>query len=265
MNVFIIEMKAHRKSLIIWCIGVIMMVGSSMAKYVGMSLSGGSMNEFMDSLPKSLQAIWGLGSLDLSTVIGYYGVIFFYLLLMATIHAVMLGANIISKEERDKTTEFLLAKPISRNAVITSKLMASIINIVIFNIVTLVSSILFVNQYGNGASVTAEILLLMAGMFILQLIFLFIGTAVAAVSNNVKIVTSLSTGILLITFMFSVIVDLSEKLEILKYFTPFKYYDAKNLLQDGHLDPVFLVLSIGIIVTLSIVTYLFYNKRDLNT
>ena len=35
---------------------------------------------------------------------------FFILLLMATIHAAMLGATIIAKEERDKTSEFLFVK-----------------------------------------------------------------------------------------------------------------------------------------------------------
>ena len=44
---------------------------------------------------------------------------------MATVHAAMLGADIISKEERDKTAEFLFVKPISRNKIIISKLLGS--------------------------------------------------------------------------------------------------------------------------------------------
>ena len=53
----------------------------------------------MADMPKSLQAIMGTNSLDLSSVIGYYGLLYLYLVVMAGIHASMLGANIISKEE----------------------------------------------------------------------------------------------------------------------------------------------------------------------
>ena len=114
------------------------------------------MNELFAQMPKSMQTIFGIGTFDLSKASGYYGMLFLYLLLMATIHAAMLGADIISKEERDKTSEFLLVKPISRNKIITSKLLAALINIIIFNIITLVSSIIIVGKYSKGEAVSGR-------------------------------------------------------------------------------------------------------------
>ena len=114
MNMFRREMKSNRTSLILWCIGILFMVGVGMGKYT-LSNTGISLNDVMADMPKSLQAIMGTNSLDLSSAIGYYGLLYLYLVVMATIHASMLGANIISKEERDKTVEFLLVKPISRS------------------------------------------------------------------------------------------------------------------------------------------------------
>ncbi|MBZ9609673.1 ABC transporter permease [Clostridium estertheticum] len=131
MNVFIVEMRAHRKGLIIWAFGILFMVVAGMGKYVALSVSGQSMNDLFDQMPKSMQKIFGIGSFDLSKASGYYGMLFLYLALMATIHAAMLGADIISKEERDKTAEFLLSKPISRNKIITSKLLAAFVNVLI--------------------------------------------------------------------------------------------------------------------------------------
>lgn len=263
MNVFIREMKANRKSLIIWCISMLLLIASSMGKYVGLSASGQSINDLMAQMPKSLQAIIGTGTFDLSKASGYYGLLFLYLVLMATIHATMLGANIISKEERDKTAEFLFVKPISRNKIITSKLLAALVNILIFNIVTLVSSIVMVEKYSKGEAISAEIVILMIGLFILQLIFLFIGTGIAAVSKNPKTATSLSTGILLITFMLSVAIDMNSRIENLKYLTPFKYYEAKNLMHQRGFDAVYAILSAVIIAVLFSTTYVFYKKRDL--
>ncbi|MGA9226437.1 MAG: ABC transporter permease subunit, partial [Mesobacillus sp.] len=102
------------------------------------------------------------------------------------------------------------------------------------------------------------------GMFILQLIFLLIGTAVAAIFKQAKKANSLSTGILLIFFILSIAIDMNEKLEGLKYFTPFKYYDAKDLLNEGNFDSVYLTLSIMLILILTAATYHFYRKRDMN-
>ncbi|MCH6268751.1 ABC transporter permease subunit, partial [Neobacillus citreus] len=172
MNIYVRELKSHRKSLIIWCIGVFLMVVSGMQKYAGLSSSGQSLNDLFQDMPKSLQVVMGVGELDMNKVSGYYGMLFIYLLLMATIHAAMLGATIISKEERDKTSEFLFVKPVSRTKIIIAKLLAAFTNILIFNLVTWGSSIVIVGKYADGESVNGDIAITMMGMFILQLLFM---------------------------------------------------------------------------------------------
>ena len=264
MNVFIVEMRAHRKGLIIWAFGIIFMVVAGMGKYVALSSSGQSMNEIFAKMPKSMQIIFGIAGFDVSKASGYFGMLFLYLAIMATIHAVMIGADIISKEESDKTAEFLLSKPVSRNKIITSKLLAALVNILVFNIVTLVSSIVVVGKYSKGEAVSSEIIILMGGMFILQLIFMFIGTAIAAACKHPKNATSISTAVLLITYLLSMAIDLSGKIGNLKYFTPFKYYEAKNLISDGGFQWNFVILSIVIILAMIKITYVCYKKRDLS-
>ncbi|HZK55454.1 MAG TPA: ABC transporter permease subunit [Desulfosporosinus sp.] len=264
MNVFMREMKANRKALIIWSIGVFLMVASSMVKYAGLQASGQSINDLLVSMPQSLKAIMGMGTFDLSTANGYYGVLFIYLAMLATIHATMLGATIISKEERDKTSEFLFLKPISRSKIITAKLLAAFVNVVIINLVMLVSSILMVQKYNHGEAFIGEITRLMLGMFILQLIFLLIGTALAAISKHPKTAPSHATGILLFTFILSMAIDMNSRIENLKYLTPFKYFDAKNVNSSVGFEPVFVILSASLIVVLLSTTYVFYRKRDLN-
>lgn len=264
MNIFLREMKAHRKSLIIWCIFVLLMVVSGMGKYMAYSASGQSINEIIRQMPKSVRLILGFGSFDVSKASGFYGMLFFYLAIMATIHASMLGAAIISKEERDKTSEFLFVKPVSRSKIITAKLLAAFTNVFIFNIVTTVSSIGIVGKYSKGEDVTGDIMKLMVGMFILQLIFMCIGTGVAAVSKNPKTSVGVAAGILFVAFILYKGIELNDKLESVKYLTPFKYYDAKDLMYSGRFQPVYLILSLVIIAGLLSVTYVFYRKRDLN-
>ena len=265
MNIFLKELKSYRKSLLFWSIGVFLMVASGMAKYEAYSSSGQSINDLIADLPKSLRAVMGFGVVDLSKISGYYSLLYIYLLLMATIHAAMLGASIIAKEERDKTAEFLFVKPVSRNTIIAAKLSAAFVNIVIFNLITLVSSITLIDKYNSaGEAVNGEIVLTQVGMFFLQMLFLVIGSALAAVKKKPKTAPSLATGILLLTYMLSIMIDLNEKIEGMKYFTPFKYFEAKNLMLGSSLEPIYIVISVIVTALLLIATFTFYKKRDLN-
>lgn len=265
MNIFIRELKAHRKSLITWCIGTFYMVAASMWKFGTEYSSNQSLSELISQLPEAVRVILGIrGSFDLSTAGGYYGLLYYYLVLMATIHSAMIGASIISKEEQNKTTEFIVAKPVTRNEIITSKLLAGFTNIFIFNMVTTLSSIIMVEYYNKGQSITKEIIMLMIGMFILQLIFLLVGTACAAIIKNPKMSLGVTLTILLFTFMLAKVIDMNSKLERLRYFTPIKYFDAEQLLLQGGFKPVFLVLCVVTIAILFSSSYVFYNKRDLN-
>lgn len=264
MNIFLREMKAYRKSLLFWSIGVIFLIASGMSKYGGLASSSESMNDLMASMPQSLQAIMGTGSLDMSKAIGYFGVLYLYLLLMTAVHAAMLGANMISKEERDKTAEFLFVKPVSRNKIISLKLLAAAVNLVIFLTIAWVTSYYMVAYYSEGESVGVDIANSMTAMFILQLLFLVIGSSIAAISKKPKKSVAIATGILLVTYIMSIAIDLNEKIEVMKYLTPFKYFEAKTVLTGEGLDVVFILLSLFLIAALTLVTFGTYKKRDLN-
>jgi len=175
----------------------------------------------------------------------------------------MLGADILSKEERDRTSEFLFVKPVSRDSVVTSKLLAALANIVIFNLVTLVLSIFIVGNYSHGENLTGEILKLMLGMFVLQLIYMAVGLGIAAISRKPKSATGVATGILLVTFLLSIVIQMDEKLDVLKFLTPFKYFEAKDILSTNGAEPAFIIISISLIILLLSVTYLAFRRRDL--
>ena len=93
--------------------------------------------------------------------------------------------------------------------------------------------------------------------------FMLIGTAIASVSKNPKTATGVSTAVLLITYILSIAIDVNSKLENLKYFTPFKYFEAKNLMAHDGFQASFVILSIIIISAMLGITYVFYKKRDL--
>ncbi|MDP3970571.1 MAG: ABC transporter permease subunit [bacterium] len=264
-NLYLQELTAHKKGLIGWSIGMILMVAGGMSKYQGYKQAGESVNDFMAGMPEGVLAVFGGGQLDLTQAVWFYALIFLYLLIMGAIHSAMLGAELIAKEERDNTCEFLYVNPISRTDIITAKLLAGVTNLVVLNLVTLVSSLLIVEAFNDGDSVTNQIFLMMIGLFFVQIIFLSIGMASAAVVKKPKLVSPIATGFMLSTFFLSMYIKIKGDYEWLQYFTPFHYFDGETIVKDNALNPTFIVLSIGIIIFMFSFTYFVFNKRDLNT
>lgn len=261
MNIYRRELRAHYKVLIVWLIWMVFLIISGMYKFK--ALSSNDANGLIKVFPKSLQVIFGISGFNLNTMIGAFGILFLYIILTATIHATMLGAEIISKEERDRTSEFLFPKPISRDIVITQKLLAAVTNIIVLNLVTLVASILTVAAFANNFSNNSMIIVLDTALLLMQLLFLSIGAVFAGLLKNSKASAAIATAILLGTYVMWVVIDLNKNLDLLKYLTPFKYFDASVIIKDGHLDPFYTTLSAIIIVVLITTTYLAFNKRDL--
>lgn len=263
MNVFIRELKANRKALIIWSISMFLLVLSGMAKYKAYSSAGAANALFLD-MPPSIKILLGFGSFDVTTISGFFALLFLYIELAAALHAALLGAGIIAKEERDKTTEYLMTKPVSRAAVITSKLMAALVNIIVINVVSLVSSIFVVAAYDKATDISVKISLFFLSMFIVQLIFLSFGAFLAAFMRNPKSSGSFAVAVLLIGFVISKLTDLTETLNFLNLFSPFKYFSYYKLEGGGGLNFTIVILSLVLVAVLTASTYYFYQRRDLN-
>ncbi|MBM6997406.1 ABC transporter permease subunit [Paenibacillus sp. DXFW5] len=263
MNIFRRELRAHRKGLIIWGVCLFLLVVSGMSKYSAYS-AGGASSEVFDALPQTMKALLGIGSFDVTQMSGFFAMLFLYIELTVAIHAVLLGSGIIAKEERDKTVEFLMAKPVSRGNVITAKLLASLVQVVILNLVTLVSSLVMVSAYNKGEAITGEILQFMTSLLLVQFIFLSMGTALSALLKRPKTAGSIATGILLGCFVISKITDLTDELDALNVLSPFKYFSYERIVKGEGIHAGIAALSVILVAVLVFATYSAYRKRELN-
>jgi ABC-2 type transport system permease protein len=261
LNIFLRELKDNLKALIIWSVCMFLTVLSGMGKYTAYSSGGNS--EVFDKMPHTMKALLGFGSFDVTTMSGFFALLFVYIALTAAIHAVLLGSGIIAKEERDKTTEFLMVKPVPRTTIITFKLLAALFNVVIINLVTLASSIAMVGVYNKGSDISGVIAMFFLSMFIIQLIFLSLGAMLSAVMKNPKASGSLAVGILMTSYIISKLTDLTDRVNVLNIFSPFKYFSYESILKGDGLSLGISLLSLFLAVAFSASTYFFYLKRDL--
>jgi Putative exporter of polyketide antibiotics len=262
MNIFIRELRANRKALIIWSVCMFLGVLSGMTKY--MAYSSGANNDVFEKMPDTMKALLGMGSFDVTAMSGFFAFLFSYIVVAVGIHAVLLGSGIIAKEEQDKTAEYLMVKPVSRTIIITSKLLAALVNIVVVNIVTLISSIVMVAAYNKGKDITGEVAMFFLSMFIIQLIFLSLGALIAAFMRNPKSSGSLGAGVLFGCYVISKVTDLTDKVNFLNVFSPFKYFSYYDIINGNGLSFGITVLSILLVAVFSASTYMFYRRRDLN-
>jgi ABC-2 type transport system permease protein len=262
MNIFLRELRANLKSLIIWCVimGLLIMVGT--AKF-GAFYNNPESLKLLDAMPPAMLDAMNLRAFNLTTVIGFFGIMFVYFGLLGAIAAAMWGSDMISKEERDRTVEFSLVLPVSRSRVITAKALAALVNCIVFVLICWAFSLISVRSYKPEPGFYSFLALEMEGMFVIELIFLGLGLLLGCAMKQYKLSGSTAVGIILVAYVVSVLSGMQKNLDFLKYFTPFKYFDPGEFLRTGALSGGYVLLSAAIVVVCVAAAYLFYNRRDL--
>ena len=262
MNIFVRELKANLKSLLIWGVIVILFVTIGISKFSAY-YNNPEMLAILDDMPPAMLAAFNMQAFNLTTVSGFFGVMFTYYALIVSIAAAMWGSDIISKEERDKTVEFSLTLPVTRSRLVTAKSMAALVNCIGLLLITWGASLVSAQSYQPDAGFYSFLALCMLALFIMQLIFLAVGIFLGCAMKQYKRASSVAVSLLLGTYFLSVVSGLNKNLEFLKYFSPFKYFDAGVLLRESKIDIAFVGLSLAIILVSMVGAYLTYAKRDL--
>ena len=262
MNIFVRELKANLRSLLVWGGIVTLFVTIGMAKFSAYE-GNPEMLAILDEMPPALLSALNMHAFNLTTISGFFGVMFTYFALILSIAAAMWGSDIISKEERDRTVEFSLTLPVTRSKVVTAKTLAALVNCIGLLLITWGITIFSARSYQPDSEFYGFLNLSMLALFIMQLVFLAVGILLGCAMKQYKRASSIAVSLLLGTYFLSIISGLNEKLEFLKYFSPFKYFDAGMLLHEARLDTAFVGLSVGIIVVSMAGAYYTYARRDL--
>lgn len=262
MNVYFRELRANRRSLILWCLGIAFLIAASMGKYAGMADAGDSLNELIAAMPASVSAVMSMDGLDLSDARSFFVVVYQFVLLMAAVHAAMLGAVIIAKEERDRTSEFLFVKPRTRAAVVTAKLLAALTVTAILNLFVFAVSAGIVGYYSDEPYM-GGLARMMLALFLLQLVFLALGAVCGAALGRGKASAGLATGILLFAYLLSAAIEINGDLQFFTALTPFQYFPARGMMLLGEFNAGYASLAASLAAALTAASFFLFQRRDL--
>lgn len=260
MNIIFQEFKSNLKSFVIWFVSLSALFFVASFEFE-MFQSDPRILEAMESFEFLFNALGGLP--DLTTASGYLSLVSLYLYIPLAIYSALLGSQIISKEEQKKTAEYLFTLPVSRNKVIISKLTVSLSYTILLNVLSMLVCLYSFGRFSTTLDTFSVFVFhLGVGILLTQIIFLSIGMVLSGVLKQYKRSGGITVGIVIGTFMISMLVGLAEKADVLKYITPFQYFSSTAMLE-GKFELVYIIITI-VIVSLSVGgLFFFYKKRDL--
>jgi|LGOV01.1.fsa_nt_gb ABC-2 type transport system permease protein len=262
MNIIKRELKANLKSYIIWIVSLALLFYAASTEYSVFAENEQVADALNNPTFQLMFQALGVEDINIITPEGYLSLMSFYIYLPLSIFAAIIGSGIISKEERDKTAEYVFTLPVTRRKVLFSKLVVSI-----FYTLTMTIGLLLFCYWAFGRIASSDnfapfIFNLTIGVFLTQMIFLSIGLLLSSVLKQYKKSGSITLGVLISTFMISMLTQITDKVDFLKYFTPFQYFNVNNMLAAEY-PMEFLILTFVIVTGCISGLFYFYNKRDL--
>jgi ABC-2 type transport system permease protein len=263
MNMFLHEMKAYRKSTIIWTCSLITLVVLFLSLFPSFSKEAQAFKEIMKGFPEPVRKAMGLSVDSMSSILGFYSYMFLYTTLCGAIQAMNLGTSIVSKEVRAKTADFLLTRPVTRSKIMTSKLMAALTCLVITNVIYLLASSIMVSFVATEKYSYKIFFMISITLFFVQLMFLALGIIISVLIPKIKSVLPISLGTVFAFFIIGMFIATTGD-DAMRYITPFKYFDANYIQKNSSYEVSFIIIGIGFIVAAITASYFVYSKKDVH-
>lgn len=264
MNMFLHELKAYRKSTIVWSISLVALVALFLSMFPSFSKDAEEFKQLLEGFPVELRKAIGLSVDSIATLLGFFSYAFLYIKLAGAIQAMNLGTSILSKEIREKTADFLLTKPVTRTQIVTSKLLAALVSLVLTNIVFISATLMIASLVAGNDFSRKTLLLVSITLFFIQIMFLVIGILISIVFPRIKSVISVSLGTVFGFFMLGMISSTTDDTG-LRFLTPFNYFDSAYIVKNMAYENSFLFVEIIFIIIAVGASYYMYVKKDVHS
>jgi ABC-2 type transport system permease protein len=263
MNIYKHEFKMSLRSVITWSVTLAILIFIFTSIFGSMADGATLLAEAMDKFPPELLTAFGMTNMDMSSVLGFFALAFLFCQVCLAIQAANAGISLLSVEERELTADFLLAKPVRRTQILTSKLLAAFTGLTITNAVVWISSFVFLNIYDNGQDIEYRALvILLLSIVLFQLFFLAVGMLISLLVKRVRSVTTFSMALVFGLYILNAFSSMmgGSSLEII---SPFKQFEANYIVKNAAYDTPLVLLSLMVTVISILGSYILYKRRNI--
>ncbi|MBR2712474.1 MAG: ABC transporter permease subunit [Bacilli bacterium] len=221
-----------------------------------------SMDEMMKTMPPEMLKAFNIDIASVDTAYGWLKTEgFMFILIIIGIFSAMLGSNIILKEENDKTIEYLGTMPITRNKILTNKVIVSITYIVLM--VVILGLFNYVSLLLSGDFDQKQFILLSITPLLAALPLFAINLFISMFIHKTRKTIAISFGMVFIFYILSILSELSTKVEFIKYFSIYTLCDIRNVISKVSINPLTILISLIITIVFICLSYIRYNKKEL--
>ncbi|MEP7204997.1 MAG: ABC transporter permease subunit [Candidatus Saccharibacteria bacterium] len=262
MNMFWREVANYRRATVIWTVTLSILVSGFLSIFPAFSRDAGAAQQILTHLPAAVRSALDLSLASFFTVYGFFSYLFTFVALAGAVQAMNLGVGLLSREDSGKTVDFLLTKPVSRQRVVTSKLLAGTLLLVATNLVFSTVALVMAKSVSAAAFSSRTFLLLSATLLLIQLFFLALGVLMSVIIPKIKSVIAIS---LPTVFSFFIIGTLGAIIgnDAVKYLSPFKFFDPGYIVGRAGYEPKFLMIEAAFILISLSLSYVIYLQKDI--
>lgn len=263
MNIFWREIKAFGKFTAIWTVAISAWIIILSLFFPAFYDNAAVITKALESYPEAVRNLIGLSQDSLSSFLGFYTFVFSGVVELGIIQAVILGASAIFKEVSGKTADFLFTRPATRRQIITSKLSASCISLLITTLVCFLVSGLMAALVSQDAINFKLLFMVSITLLFIQLLFMVIGTLSAVIFVKMKSAVALAIGALLVNqILFNIFKPVLG--EGVRYIIPIKYFDSEYIIKNASYEVSFIVITLLLIMVGVVLSLSIYEKKDVN-
>ncbi len=211
-----------------------------------------------ETIPKEMAKAFNMDMASWGEISGYYKTYFgFHIIIILAIFSCSMGSTIISNEEKDRTSEFLFSKPISRWSIFSTKVWAllSLISLS-FILQTLVAFGMFLSVVSNEINWGSLVEMHLNG-YILCLFFGVAGLFISQVISKIKNYMGPVVGLVMGSYFLHAIGKAIEETTWISKLSPFHYLGVDGI----HLLPI--IIFFGIILAMLFIAHKIFERKDI--
>lgn len=262
MTLFFQELRRDRIKLIVWTSVIAFMLVTSIVIYPQMTSQMNEMSEMFSQMGE-FSAAFNMDKISFGEYNGYFAVECGNVLgLGGAFFAALLGIAALAKEEKDRTAEFLLTHPVSRSFVVSSKIAAGLAELFLLNLAVSLFAILA--SLAIGQTIDAKLFfLVLLGYFLMQVEIFCVTFGISAFLHGNGI--GIGIGIAFALYFMSLLANLVDAAEFLRYVTPFAYADGTTIVSSGKIEWKYLATGALLTAAGLVAAFLQYRKKDIRS
>lgn len=258
------ELKINFKTFLIWLsiLNVIFLVVFLVYPSLFSADSSNTIDELMKMFPSEILVAFNMDITSISTSYGWLkseGMIF--ILLISGCYAGLLGSQIVLKEENEKTIEYLYALPVTRNQILKAKILAGVIYICLL----VMGSSLFnyiILAFQQQIDISQYLALSLSPLWT-SAIFYFLCLFISTLTHKTKKISGIALALVMISYFLQMLANISDQAAFFQYFSIFTIADTRNIITQGMIDPLKIIIAVFICLICLTLTLWQYNRKEL--